>query len=166
MTYKPPDPLPPEALAEADACVGKIDLTLGEAAARVADVHPAGLTGGFWTYRPHGVMAVGSAPIDSMIERTSSMCRISSWWMRVSSFIGSRLLPSAPATHFVISAALGLRAQVGDLARIRALRILTPDIDDADRPNPRSGLEGKFSFQYAASVALLDGRVGINSFTD
>lgn len=47
-----------EALAEADACVGKIDLTLGEAAARVADVHPAGLTGGFWTYRPHGVMAV------------------------------------------------------------------------------------------------------------
>lgn len=47
-----------EGLAEADACVGKIDLTLGEAAARVADVHPAGLVGGFWTYRPHGVMAV------------------------------------------------------------------------------------------------------------
>ncbi len=77
-----------------------------------------------------------------------------------------KFYPSKYPTHFVISAALGLRAQVGDLARIRALRILTPDIDDADRPNPRSGLEGKFSFQYAASVALLDGRVGINSFTD
>ncbi len=47
-----------EGLAEADACVAKIDVTLGEAAQRVADVHPAGLTGGFWTYRPHGVMAV------------------------------------------------------------------------------------------------------------
>lgn len=47
-----------EGLAEADACVGKIDITLGEAAARVADVHPPGLAGGFWTYRPHGVMAV------------------------------------------------------------------------------------------------------------
>jgi len=77
-----------------------------------------------------------------------------------------KFYPSKYPTHFVISAALGLRAQVGDLARIRALRILTPDIDDADRPNPRSGLEGKFSFQYTASVALLDGRVGINSFTD
>lgn len=47
-----------EGLAEADACAAKIDITLGEAYARVADVHPAGLDGGFWTYRPHGVMAV------------------------------------------------------------------------------------------------------------
>jgi succinylglutamic semialdehyde dehydrogenase len=47
-----------EALTEADACAAKIDVTLAEAAARVADVHPAGLAGGFWTYRPHGVMAV------------------------------------------------------------------------------------------------------------
>ena len=47
-----------EALVEAGACVGKIDVTLGEAADRVADVHPSGLDGGFYTYRPHGVMAV------------------------------------------------------------------------------------------------------------
>lgn len=47
-----------EALVEAGACAGKIDLTLGEAAQRVGDVHPEGLTGGFFTYRPHGVMAV------------------------------------------------------------------------------------------------------------
>ena len=47
-----------EGLVEADSCVGKIDITLGEAYERVSDVHPAGLTGGFWTYRPHGVMAV------------------------------------------------------------------------------------------------------------
>jgi succinylglutamic semialdehyde dehydrogenase len=46
-----------EALVEAGACAGKIDLTLGEAAQRVADVHPEGLDG-FFTYRPHGVMAV------------------------------------------------------------------------------------------------------------
>ena len=48
----------PEALAEAGACAGKIDLTLGEAAQRVADVRPSGMTDGFYTYRPHGVMAV------------------------------------------------------------------------------------------------------------
>jgi len=35
---------------------------------------------------------------------------------------------------------------------------------DVDRPEPVSGLEGKFSFQYAASCALLDGKVGIASF--
>lgn len=47
-----------EGLLEAGACASKIDLTLGEAAQRVADVHPPGLAGGHYTYRPHGVMAV------------------------------------------------------------------------------------------------------------
>ncbi|RPI47012.1 MAG: MmgE/PrpD family protein [Betaproteobacteria bacterium] len=77
-----------------------------------------------------------------------------------------KFYPSKYPTHFVITAALGVRSRVGDPRRIRQVRILTPDIDDADRPSPRSGLEGKFSFQYTASAALLDGRVGINSFTD
>ena len=43
---------------------------------------------------------------------------------------------------------------------------MTPEIRDANRPEPRTGLEGKFSFQYTVAVALLDGRVGIDSFTD
>jgi len=47
-----------EAKTEAAACASKIDLTLGEAAQRVADVYPEGLGGGYYTYRPHGVMAV------------------------------------------------------------------------------------------------------------
>jgi succinylglutamic semialdehyde dehydrogenase len=46
-----------EALVEAGACAGKIGVTLGEAAQRLVDVHPKGLDG-FFTYRPHGVMAV------------------------------------------------------------------------------------------------------------
>jgi len=47
-----------EALVEAGACVAKIDVTIRDAYDRVRDVHPPGLTGGFYTYRPHGVMAV------------------------------------------------------------------------------------------------------------
>lgn len=47
-----------EAEVEAGACVSKIDLTLGEAYERVQDVHPEGLGGAYFTYRPHGVMAV------------------------------------------------------------------------------------------------------------
>ena len=35
-----------------------------------------------------------------------------------------------------------------------------------DRPRPAHGHEGKFSFQYTAAAALLDGTVGIDSFTD
>lgn len=46
-----------EGEAEAAACVGKIDVTLGEAYERVKEVHPSGLDG-YYTYRPHGVMAV------------------------------------------------------------------------------------------------------------
>ena len=35
-----------------------------------------------------------------------------------------------------------------------------------DRPRPKTGLEGKFSLQYTAASALLDGKVGISTFTD
>ena len=33
-------------------------------------------------------------------------------------------------------------------------------------PIPRSGLDGKFSVEYCAAAALLDGQVGIDTFTD
>ena len=33
-------------------------------------------------------------------------------------------------------------------------------------PAPRSGLDGKFSVEYCAAAALLDGWVGIDTFTD
>ena len=33
-------------------------------------------------------------------------------------------------------------------------------------PAPRSGLDGKFSVEYCAAAALLDGQVGIDTFTD
>ena len=35
-----------------------------------------------------------------------------------------------------------------------------------DRPRPQTGLDGKFSLQYTAASALLDGKVGIRTFTD
>ena len=77
-----------------------------------------------------------------------------------------KFYPSKYPTHFAIAAALDARRHLTPASSIRAVRILTPDIEDADRPQPRSGLEGKFSFQYTAAAALLDGRVGIDTFTD
>lgn len=77
-----------------------------------------------------------------------------------------KFYPSKYPTHFAISAALEVRKAIADPALINAVNIVTPSMPDVDRPAPVSGLEGKFSFQYAAACALLDGRVGIASFHD
>lgn len=77
-----------------------------------------------------------------------------------------KFYPSKYPTHFAIGAALELRRALGEKPRIRSLHITTADMEDADRPQPRSGLEGKFSFQYTAAIALLDGAVRADSFTD
>lgn len=37
---------------------------------------------------------------------------------------------------------------------------------DLSRPNPLSGLDGKFSYEYCAAVAIAEDRVGLRSFTD
>jgi aconitate decarboxylase len=77
-----------------------------------------------------------------------------------------KFYPSKYPTHFAIAAALEARPAMGDPGRIRAVRVVTPEILDANRPRPRGGLEGKFSFQYTVAAALLDGEIGIRSFTD
>lgn len=77
-----------------------------------------------------------------------------------------KFYPSKYPTHYAIGAALELRKAIKNPEDIAALDMVTPEIEDADRPQPRSGLEGKFSFQYTAAIALIDGAVGIGSFTD
>ena len=77
-----------------------------------------------------------------------------------------KFYPSKYPTHFGIAAGMELRKAVGNASDIARVLIDAPDIEDADRPRPRSGLEGKFSFQYTVAAALLDGRVGVDSFTD
>ncbi len=87
-------------------------------------------------------------------------------WRCVDPGMAIKFYPSKYPTHYAIGAALELRKSIPDPASIASLEMVTPEIDDADRPQPRSGLEGKFSFQYTAAIALLDGAVGIGSFTD
>ena len=41
-----------------------------------------------------------------------------------------------------------------------------PTFHYVDRPEPESGLDGKFSVQYATTVALLDRRVKVATFSD
>lgn len=77
-----------------------------------------------------------------------------------------KFYPSKYPTHFAIGAALDVHRMLADPREIAAVKIITPSMPDVDRPAPVSGLEGKFSFQYTAACALLDGRVGIASFHD
>jgi len=77
-----------------------------------------------------------------------------------------KLFPSQYATHFVIRAALDVRKQIRHLDSISSVDITGPPMAYVDRPRPMSGLDAKFSFQYAAASALLDGMVGIETFSD
>ena len=65
-----------------------------------------------------------------------------------------------------MEAVLNLREQHNVQAtQMRTLTITGPHRSHSG-PLPRSGLDGKFSIQYCAAIALLDGAVGIDSFTD
>src|SRR5262249_51826981 len=77
-----------------------------------------------------------------------------------------KLFPSQYATHFAILAALEARSGIPAPESIASVELVGPEMPYVDRPQPSSGLEGKFSFQYAAAAALLDGSVGIDTFTD
>ncbi len=66
----------------------------------------------------------------------------------------------------VIEAALNLREENGlESEAIEQVTIRRRGRGHSG-PVPRSGLDGKFSVEYCAAAALLDGQVGINTFTD
>ena len=77
-----------------------------------------------------------------------------------------KIFPAKFSTHYAITAALMARPQIPSSDAIRAILITAADVPSSDRPHPRSGLDGKFSLQYTAAAALLDGQVGLSSFTN
>lgn len=77
-----------------------------------------------------------------------------------------KLFPSQYGTHFGISAGLDLHRALGGRKDIRRTRMVSPVMKYVDRPQPATGLDGKFSLQYTTAAALLDGAVKIDSFTD
>lgn len=77
-----------------------------------------------------------------------------------------KMFPSQFATHFAITAGLDMHAKFGDAANVKRVEMRGPVMNYIDRPQPVSGLAGKFSLQYAAAAAMLDGHVKIDTFTD
>ena len=88
-------------------------------------------------------------------------------WRMVDPGLATKKHPSQYGTHRGIDAALELRQRYGlDPADIAAVRIVGPVMSYINRPFPRTGLEGKFSYQYTVAAALLDGQVTIDTFRD
>jgi aconitate decarboxylase len=86
-------------------------------------------------------------------------------WRVVDPGLAIKLFPSQFGTHYAINAGLDIHKLAG-VARIEQVRIVSPVMKYVDRPQPVTGLAGKFSIQYTAAAAILDGKVGIDTFTD
>ncbi len=81
--------------------------------------------------------------------------------------VGFKKHPSNYFTHRPIDAALALREEFSIApAEIVRVEVIFPRFDYVNRPVPATGLDGKFSVQYATLVALLDGEITIDSFTN
>ena len=81
--------------------------------------------------------------------------------------IGFKAFPSNGFTQRPIDGALRLRQEHGlKPAQIDRVQIVFPRFEYVNRPQPRSGLDGKFSVQYTTLIALLDGEVTVDSFTN
>ncbi len=81
--------------------------------------------------------------------------------------VGFKKYPSNYFTHRPIDAALALRREHRIAPDdIEGVEVIFPPFEYVNRPQPRSGLDGKFSIQYTTLVALLDGEITVDSFTN
>ncbi|MFQ5898289.1 MAG: MmgE/PrpD family protein [Candidatus Methylomirabilia bacterium] len=102
-------------------------------------------------------------------DLTQAAERLGAPWKILTSGVAVKPYPSCALTHSAIDALLELRATHG----IRPERVAAVEVGvNAIVPNvlihhaPQTGLEGKFSMEFCAAAALVDGRVGIRTFTD
>ncbi|MBN8960612.1 MAG: MmgE/PrpD family protein [Rhizobiales bacterium] len=121
---------------------------------------PAALDGGVGYINLYGtgedlagqLAELGSAPLE--IERSG---------------VEVKKYPLCYATHRMLDGLLDLRAAhrlvLADVASID-IRVSRDALAPLIHHRPRSGLEAKFSMEYAAAAALLDGDVKLSSFLD
>jgi 2-methylcitrate dehydratase PrpD len=87
----------------------------------------------------------------------------------VTSGLEVKKYPLCYATHRTLDGLLDLRAEHGlELAGVQRVEIETSPgaLVPLIHHRPMTGLQGKFSLEYAVASALLDGQVGLATFTD
>jgi 2-methylcitrate dehydratase PrpD len=81
--------------------------------------------------------------------------------------IGIKMYPSGYHLHHFFEATLELVKKHNiKLEQVDAIELIVPRRGHFDRAEIRSGLEGKFSYQYHVAMALLDQKLTIESFHD
>ncbi|MBI3401825.1 MAG: MmgE/PrpD family protein [Acidobacteria bacterium] len=121
---------------------------------------PAALEG------PQGLLAAMDSERSTLAPFADDLGRR---WEILDTGITVKLYPSCAGTHPSLDALLDLRRAEGftadDVDRVEiGVDAITPTILLYDRPS--TGLEGKFSMPFCAAAALVDGRVGIDTFED
>jgi 2-methylcitrate dehydratase PrpD len=83
--------------------------------------------------------------------------------------VGVKLYPCCYAVHRSLDAVLALRTahviEPGGVAEVR-VEVSRGGLMPLRAEPPATGLEGKFSLEYCLAAALIDGGVGLASFTD
>lgn len=102
-------------------------------------------------------------------DPTATLEGLGASWKVLSSGVAVKPYPSCACTHAIIEAVLELR----EAHRLRPEQVREITVGVAPSvPNmlihhdPRTGLEGKFSAEFCAAAALVEGWVGIATFTD
>jgi len=81
--------------------------------------------------------------------------------------IGIKMYPSGYHLHHCFEAALQLVKKHNVTAEeIDSIELIVPRRGHFNRPTVRTGLEGKFSYQYHVAMAILDQKLTIESFHD
>ncbi|MFC8723486.1 hypothetical protein, partial [Kitasatospora sp. NPDC057198] len=82
--------------------------------------------------------------------------------------LATKLFPCCYAMQRPIGAARALAAAVPDLRQVERITVRTPRaaVHPLIHREPATGLQGKFSLEYAVVTALLDGFPGFDAFTD
>ena len=115
---------------------------------------------------PQGYLRVfGSQTEDPAL----ALGRLGSPWKILATGVAVKPYPSCACTHSIIAALLELRqthaVRPENVVELTiGVNALVPRM--LIHHNPRTGLEGKFSAEFCAALALVDGQVGIASFQD
>lgn len=102
-------------------------------------------------------------PLEPLIDQ------LGRFWEIITPGISFKRWPCCYCNHRSIGAMLPLIKQHGIRAEdVLAVEIGFPPGSDTAliHTDPKTGLEGKFSIEYVAAATLLDGKIGIDSFTD
>jgi len=90
-------------------------------------------------------------------------------WTFLSPGISIKPYPSGSLTHPAMDELLDLiRTNTITAAQVAEVKVGTNKqmLNTLIHPNPRTGLEGKFSMEYCMAVLIIDGHAGLAQFTD